>query len=89
MTSEEWADGIPMHRIRTGVSVNLRLDIYSDGHGHLSCPDDTTLNLLLQDKRAMQAALRDLWQRGVRGEPPGKPLPAGAGFPGSRPYARR
>ena len=66
MTDQEWADGMPMHAIRTGVSVNLRLDIYSDGHGNLSCPDDTNLNLPVEDKRTLQAALRALWERGVR-----------------------
>ena len=65
MTSEEWADTIPMHRIRTGVSVNFRLDIYSDGHGTLCCPDGRHLTLPLGHKRDMQAALRDLWDRGV------------------------
>ncbi len=66
MATEKWADRMPMHRIRTGVSVNLKLDIYSDGRGHLYCSDDTTFNLHLPDKRALQAVLRDLWDRGVR-----------------------
>jgi hypothetical protein len=66
MAAETWAERMPMHRIRTGVSVNLRLDIYSDGRGHLYFADDTTFNLALPDKRVMQAALNELWERGVR-----------------------
>jgi len=65
MTSAEWADGMPLHPILTGVSVNLRLDIYSDGHGSLACPDDPNVNLSRLDKDAMGAALRKLWDRAV------------------------
>jgi hypothetical protein len=66
MTSEEWAEKMPVHRIRTGVSINLRLDIYSDGRGTLSCPDDTHLTLPLGHKVEMQAAMRDLWERAIQ-----------------------
>ena len=66
MTSEEWVDGIPLHPIRTGVSMNLRIDFYSDGHGNLAYPDDTSLNLSLEDRKAMQAAFRGIWARGAR-----------------------
>jgi len=65
MTSTAWADGIPLHPILTGVSVNLRLDIYSDGRGSLACPDDTNLNLSGLDKEALAAALGKLWDRAV------------------------
>jgi hypothetical protein len=65
MSAENWAAGMPMQRIRTGVSINLKLDIYSDGRGHLYCADDTSFSVPVPDRRALQAAIRDLWERGV------------------------
>lgn len=65
MTSEEWANGVPMRRIRTGVSINLRLDVYSDGQGTLFCPDDPQLNLPFRYRRELPAALRNLWDRAL------------------------
>ena len=56
-----------MHSNRTGgVSVTLRLDIYSDGHGCLVCTDKPDLNQPVNDYTEMKDALRRLWDRRIR-----------------------
>ena len=67
MPFAEWVQEMPMHSNRTGgVSVTLRLDIYSDGHGCLVCTDTPDLNEPVNDHTEMEDALRRLWNRGIR-----------------------
>jgi len=63
---DEWAARVPTHRILTGVSVTLKLDVFSDGQGLLSCPDAPQVNLPVANKREMQVAIRELWDRAVK-----------------------
>ncbi len=61
-----WAQDMPMDSNRTGgVSVNLRLDIYADGHGCLVSIDDAEFSQPVNDHTEMEAALRRVWDRGV------------------------
>ena len=67
MPSAAWVQEMPLESNRTaGVSVSVRLDVYTDGHGCLVCPGRPDLSLPVNDHTEMEAALRRLWDRAMR-----------------------
>ncbi|MBI3863742.1 MAG: hypothetical protein HY290_17785 [Planctomycetia bacterium] len=67
MPSAAWVHEMPMDSNSTGgVSVNLRLEIYCDGHGRLVCAEQPDLSQPVHDHTEMEGALRRVWHRGIR-----------------------
>ncbi|MBI3865417.1 MAG: hypothetical protein HY290_26375 [Planctomycetia bacterium] len=62
-----WVHQLPMDSNSTGgISVNLRLEIYDDGHGRVVCADKPDLIQTVHDHTEMEGALRRLWDRATR-----------------------
>jgi len=67
MPYAEWVQEVLMQPNSTcGICLNLRLDIYPDGHGWLSCTDKPNVRQPVTDSVEVQRALHRLWERGMR-----------------------
>ena len=69
MRFPEWVNRFPIQTNRTGVRLDLRLNVYPEGNGYLVSSESSELNQPVNNVEEAINAFRELWERAVRSAP--------------------